>query len=208
MKTQHDKIYSRSCGMSRAALLFLVAVGGLGLLGWKLRALRSPQSLPQAALTEVDGSAIYKDPNHHFSLAVPTGWTVNASAAQGPAAMTLISFETPNDAGRNTLTVWKHAPTPGYSARKWAEEEVAAGARIGKKDGTVRPDSWSDLVVGGRPAASVITDLTMDSDRFTIYHVYVMTDTSSMKFRFMIPAGEFTEVLPVVDTMLAACVFN
>lgn len=211
MKTKPDEIHSRTLGLSRLGTLLLivalVAGAGLGLVGWKLRALRS-QVLPQVAQTEADGSSVYKDPNHHFSLAIPEGWAVSASPAQGASAMTLISFENPNNTCRNTLAVWKHPPTPGYSARKWAEEEVTIGAQMGKKDGTVRPNSWSDLVVGGRPAASVITDLTMDSKRFTVYHVYVMTGLSSMKFRFMIPAGEFAELRPVVDTMLATCELN
>ena len=211
MKTKPREAHSGLCGLSRLGTLLLVAAlvagAGLGLVGWKLRAAKS-QSLPRVALIEVDGSAVYNNPNHHFSLAVPEGWTVNASPAQGPSAMTLVSFQNPNNTGLNTLAVWKHPPTPGYSARKWAEEEVTIGARIGKKDGTVRPNSWADLVVGGRPAASLITDLTMDSERFTIYHVYVMTDTSSMKFRFMIPSTEFAVVRPVVDTMLASCQLN
>jgi len=60
-------------------------------------------------------------------------------------------------------------------------------------------------MVGDRPAASVITDLSDGSQQFTIYHVYAMTDNSSMKFRFMIPAGEFAKVKPAVDALLASC---
>jgi hypothetical protein len=173
-------------------------------LGLRLRA-TNPQVDQSAQLWAEGESKTYEDPNHHLTFTVPTDWTIEAGEPNGSAAMTFIGFRPPEDLGMNTLAVWKHPPSHGLSAREWAETEVAEGARMGKKDGTVRPDSWSDLVVAGRPAASLITDLTDGANRYTVYHVYAMTETSSMKFRFMIPANRFAELKPVVDNILASC---
>jgi len=208
MKTIPNVSKPLNHGLSRTGMLVmlsvLAAVSVIAFLGFKLRAAKS-QLLQPVQLANAAGTEIYQDPNHNFTLAIPADWTVSASPAQGPGAMTLISFQNPNGTGFSSLAVWKHPQSSTLSARKWAEEEVAAGARMGKKDGAVRSDSWSDLTVAGRPATSVITDFVQEPETFTIYHVYAMTDASSLKFRFMIPAGEFGELKLAVDAILASC---
>lgn len=197
--------------MSRTGVLVMcsvvVAAFVIALLGFKFQAVKGLLLRP-VQLANLNGSKIYEDLNHNFTLAVPADWTVSASPSQGPEAMTLISFQSPNGSGFSSLAVWKHPTGSQISAREWAEQEVAVGAQMGKKDGTVRPNSWSDLTVAGRPAASVITDLTSDSEQFTVYHVYAMTDSSSMKFRFMMPAGGVENMKPAVDALLESCKLN
>lgn len=210
MKTLNHCHNPRAAGISRTgvlSLVLLVAASVMALLLLGLRGEKS-QAVPPAPVADIGDAVTYEDPNHHLRLAVPAGWTIDAPEAQGPSAMTLITFQPPNGTGGNTLAVWKHRPTPGLTSRRWAEQEVAAGARMGKRDGMVRPDSWSDLVVAGHPAASLITDFAADSGTFTIYHVYALANTTSMKFRFMIPAGEFKQVKPTVDSILASCTLN
>jgi hypothetical protein len=208
MNTKLNTYNTRASGMSRTAALLwvgaLVVACVTGLLGLRLRA-TNPQVDQPVQLGAEGECRTHEDTNHNLKLAVPADWTIEAGEPNGPAAMTFIGFRPPDDMGMNTLAVWKHPPSHGLSARAWAEKEVAQGARMGKKDGKVRPDSWSDLVVAGRPAASLITDLTDGANKFTVYHVYAMTETSSLKFRFMIPADRFTEVRPVVDSILASC---
>jgi len=208
MNTKVNTYKTRASGMSRTAALLgvgaLVVACVTGFVGLRLRVTKPPVDQPAQLWAEGE-CRTHEDSNHNLALAVPADWTIEAAEPHGPAAMTFIGFRPPDDMGMNTLAVWKHPPSHGLSARAWAEKEVAQGARMGKRDGTVRPDSWSDLVVAGRPAASLITDLTDGANRFTVYHVYAMTKTSSMKFRFMVPAGRFAEVKPILDSILASC---
>lgn len=208
MNTKLISHKNSASGMSRTAVLLwfggLVVACVIGFLGLRLGTAKPTVDQPVQLWAEGE-CRTYQEPNHHLTLAVPTDWTIEAGEPQGPAAMTFIGFRPPQDMGMNTLAVWKHPPSHGLSARDWAEKEVALGARMGKKDGTVRPDSWSDLEVAGQPAASLITDLSVGAENFTVYHVYAMTETSSLKFRFMIPADRFAEVKPVVDSILASC---
>jgi len=195
-------------GMSRTGVIVLVAafvvVCGLALVGFKFRQTSQAQAAPAVSSEAEAESQNYQDPNHGFTLTLPANWTCSATPADGPAAMTLITFQSPTGSSMNTLAVWKHPSNAKITPREWAEKEVEAGTRMGKKDGKVRPNSWSDLMLGGRPAASVITDLQTDGSEFTVYHVYAMTDTSSMKFRFMVPASEFGNEKSKVDSLLAS----
>ena len=52
---------------------------------------------------------------------------------------------------------------------------------------------------------SLLTDYSVGGSKYVIYHVYAINGETSMKFRFMIPAGDFAGLKPVLDGMLDSC---
>ena len=106
---------------------------------------------------------LYQDPAFNFSLTAPADWMFyprgHARTTRTRREVVVldpdgIATSVVNVGSRKTL--W---PEVQNSLRAWADKEIADGEGSKTlKELTIRPDSWKDRTVAGKPGLSVIGD--------------------------------------------------
>ena len=93
-------------------------------------------------------------------------------------------------------------PEQRESVRAWADGEIE-DAKKAHKDYKVRPDSWQERTLGGKPAVSFIADyVTMPHRKMVEYSVYVLGESTAAAFSTKVEAERFDDFKPKFDAVV------
>src|SRR5262249_1137155 len=101
----------------------------------------------------------YSDPVFNFSLAAPADWLFFRTDDKDKARVIAVD---PEATGTSIVNVGSRKalwPEAQKSLRAWADKELAdgEGSKV-LKELTIRPDSWKERPVAGRPGLSFVGD--------------------------------------------------
>ena len=151
-----------------------------------------------AELTEINQHkpgdlAHFKDATSGLALSGPAGWLFDRHEAEDPNDPTRIVVLDPNAAGLSMVLVQKLDGLKAdqkASLRSFAEGQIAEGSKMAK-DLKVRPDSWKEITVAGKPALSVRYDFTEAGEKKSGRGVYMMDDKNGYDFLAYAPEKDF-----------------
>ena len=87
-------------------------------------------------------------------------------------------------------------PEAQNSLRAWADKEIADGEGSKTlKELTIRPDSWKDRPVAGKPGLSFIGDFVEGDEKKVGYAVFTFGNTNAATFVLLVP-GQGLRGLP------------
>jgi tetratricopeptide (TPR) repeat protein len=117
----------------------------------------------------------YRDDELGFSLEAPKGWLFYEYDPQDRPSSTSVHLLDPEATA--TTILWAEKLEPGKMAyggdiRKHAEEKITTRKKQ-LKDYTVRPDSWTERTVGGRPALGFVADFVLMKKEMVEYFTFV-----------------------------------
>ena len=70
------------------------------------------------------------------------------------------------------------------------------------KELTIRPDSWKDRTVAGKPALSFIGDFVEGKDKKIGYAVFTFGNTNATTFVLLVDAKDFEAFQPKLDAIV------
>ncbi len=85
------------------------------------------------------------------------------------------------------------------SARTWMEEYLQT-----LKNAQIRPDSWKDLTIDGRPAVGSVADYTEGGKSYVYYVACVLASKNSEWFVIASAPDKFDALKAQFDTVLAS----
>ena len=97
-------------------------------------------------------------------------------------------------------TLW---PEAQKSLRAWADKEIADGEGSKTlKELTIRPDSWKDRAVAGKPGLSFIGDFVEGGEKKIGYAVFTFGNTNAATFVLLVPAKDFEAMQPKFEVIV------
>jgi hypothetical protein len=148
----------------------------------------------------------FKDDGLGVSLTAPADWAFFRSDPLKGIDANFISVIDPEAIGTSTLTLSsgmvKSNLDEAKTVRNWAEQEIADGVKIGKNDGKMRSDGWTERTLDGHAAVSALSDREENKEQQVVYTVYAIINTKGIKFKFMIPSGDFERLKPTLDAII------
>jgi len=120
--------------------------------------------------------APYLDPLLNFSLAAPADWLFFRTDAKDEKDKVRVIAVDPEAIGTSIVNVGSRKslwPEAQNSLRAWADKEIAdgEGSKV-LKELTVRPESWKDRPVAGRPGLSFVGDFVDGKEKKIGYAVF------------------------------------
>jgi hypothetical protein len=148
----------------------------------------------------------YLDPLLNFSLAAPADWLVFRTDAEDDKDKARVIAVDPEAIGTSIVSVGSRKslwPEAQKSLRAWADKEIADGeGSKALKELTIRPDSWKDRPVAGRPGLSFMGDFVEGKEKKVGYAVFTFGETNAATFVLLIQAKDFEAFLPKFDAMV------
>jgi hypothetical protein len=150
----------------------------------------------------------YQDPAFNFSLTAPADWMFFRSEMKDDKDKTRVVILDPDAIATSVVNVGSRKvlwPEAQKSLRAWAEKEISdgEGSKL-LKEFTIRPDSWKDRTVAGKPALSVIGDFVEGKEKKIGYAVFTFGNTNAATFVLLAGAKDFEAFQPkfeaIVDT--------
>ncbi len=158
-----------------------------------------------ASITQRKAGALvtFKDDELGITFNAPADWLVHRFGKGQPAKQTLIrTFDANADADDGGLRLFATdslPPVARQSPRAWAESELA-----GRKDVTVRADSWKNLNVAGRLAVSCLADYK-DGDKPRVQSlVYALGPKTSEFFVISSAPEKFDALKAAFETVITS----
>jgi hypothetical protein len=94
-------------------------------------------------------------------------------------------------------------PEVQNSLRAWADKEIADGEGSKTlKELTVRPESWKDRPVAGRPGLSFVGDFVDGKEKKIGYAVFTFGEANATTFVLLIQAKDFEAFLPKFNAIV------
>ena len=94
-------------------------------------------------------------------------------------------------------------PEAQKSLRDWADKEITDGEGSKTlKDLQIRPDSWKDRAVAGKPGISFIGDYVEGTEKKISYAVFTFGDTNAATFVLLCGAKDFEAFQPKFDAIV------
>jgi tetratricopeptide (TPR) repeat protein len=92
------------------------------------------------------------------------------------------------------------------SSRAWAESDFRESVSKRLKDAKIRPESWKDRDVSGRPGASYITDFTdlVSGQPQVAYALYALGPQTTVNFLLTCPPEKFDGLLASFESIVAS----
>ena len=149
---------------------------------------------------------VYKDANVPVALTLPDQWSYHRATTPNIENSFVVHLMDPILMEDNTLAIWKEtvAANENTSVKQWAEKQIADEEKIGKKDGTVRPDSWQERQVGGVNVVSCVKDLEGGKEKKVVYNAYARNKSTCLKFRFVTPANESDTMMKKYNAIISS----
>jgi hypothetical protein len=148
----------------------------------------------------------YQDPAFGFSLAAPADWMFQRADSKGDKDSVRLIVVDPDALGTTVVTVGSRnllKEEEQKSLRAWVENEIAG--RDGKqllKDLRVRPESWKERTVDGKPGLSVIGDFVDGTEKKIGYGVFTIGNTNAATFLLASAAKDFEAFQPKFEAIV------
>ena len=148
----------------------------------------------------------YQDSTFNFSLAAPADWIFFRSDVPGDKGKSKVVVLDPEGVATSVVNVGSKSllwPEVQNSLRAWAEKEITdgEGSKL-LKELTIRPDSWKDRTVAGRPALSVIGDFVEGKEKKVGYAVFTFGNTNAATFVLLADAKDFEAFQPKFEAIV------
>lgn len=148
----------------------------------------------------------FQDPARNFSLVAPADWSFDRQEPEGAKGKVItVAIRDPEAATTSVLYVQDLAYL-GLDANKpvrdWAEQEVAIKWSKTMKDLQIRPDSWKERKVAGRPGLSVVADYIEGQEKKVAYGVFSVGKSNASKFFFYLGAEAFEGFQSKLDAIV------
>jgi hypothetical protein len=148
----------------------------------------------------------YRDPAFGFSLAAPADWMFHRADAKDDKEKARVVVLDPDGIASSIVSVGSRKalwPEAQKSLRAWADKEIADGeGSKALKELTIRPDSWKDRTVAGKPGLSFIGDFVEGSEKKIGYAVFTFGDTNAATFVLLCAAKDFEAFQPKFDALV------
>jgi hypothetical protein len=148
----------------------------------------------------------YHDPTFGFSLAAPADWMFHrADATESKDKARVVALD-PDGIASSIVSVGSRKalwPEAQKSLRAWADKEIAEGEGSKTlKELQIRPDSWKDRTVAGKPGISFIGDYVEGTEKKISYAVFTFGDTNAATFVLLCGAKDFEAFQPKFDAIV------
>jgi hypothetical protein len=148
----------------------------------------------------------YRDPGFDFSLTAPSDWVFFRTDAKDDKAKAKVLILDPDAIATSVVSVGSRKvlwPDARKSLRAWAEKEITDGEGSKTlKQLTIRPDSWKDRTVAGKPGLSVIGDFVEGKEKKVGYAVFTFGNTNAACFVLLAPAESFEAFQPKFEAIV------
>jgi hypothetical protein len=148
----------------------------------------------------------YQDPAFGFSLAAPADWVFfRADVPDGKDKAKVVVLD-PEAVATSVVNVGSRKdlwPEAQKSLRTWADKEIAdgEGSKL-LKELTIRPDSWKDRTVAGKPGLSLIGDFVEGKEKKVGYAVFTFGNTNAATFVLFASTKDFEAFLPKFEAIV------
>ena len=148
----------------------------------------------------------YQDPAFGFSLAAPADWMFQRSESKDDKDAARVLVLDPDAIGTTVVNVGSRKilkEEEQKSLRAWVEKEIVEGE--GKKvlkDLQIRPESWKDRTVNGKPGLSVIGDFVDGTEKKIGYGVFTFGNTNAATFILVSAAKDFEAFQPKFEAIV------
>lgn len=150
---------------------------------------------------------VFQDPEIGVTLTAPADWLIHKQDPDHDEKSTSIYLLDPKGEAEICLvrlqTLASIPEEARTSARVWAESEVKAFAKRFKAF-TVRPDSWAEVVVDGRPGISFIADYGDEGKLKTMGAVYALGSSAGQQFTLTAEPDAFVKLQPAFEGIVAS----
>jgi hypothetical protein len=157
---------------------------------------------------KLDEPVTFNDPELGVSITAPPYWVICRYKTSQPAGQSLIRAYDANadaeDGGVRFFATDKLSPEEQKSSKAWAGSELKTYIMKLSNDVKVRPDSWKDYTVSGRPGVSFIADYTENGIAKTLFSLYVIGPKDSEHFVIIAPPGKFDALKKQFDGIIAS----
>jgi hypothetical protein len=148
----------------------------------------------------------YQDPAFGFSLATPADWLFHRADNRDNKDRARVVVLDPDSIGTSIVSVGSRKvlwPEAQESLRTWADKEIAEGEGSKTlKELQIRPDSWKDRTVAGKPGLSLIGDFVEGSEKKIGYAVFTFGDNNAATFVLLCQAKDFEAFRPKFEAII------
>ena len=148
----------------------------------------------------------YQDPVFGFSLAAPADWVFHRANATNNKDKSRVLALDPDGIGSTIVSVGSRKtlwPEAQKSLRAWADKEIVDGEGSKMlKDLQIRPESWKDRTVAGKPGLSFIGDCVEGTEKKINYAVFTFGDSNAATFVLLCGAKDFDTFQPKFDAIV------
>ena len=148
----------------------------------------------------------YQDPAFGFSLTAPADWMFYRTDLRDEKNKTRVMVLDPEGIATSVVSVGVRkllSPEAQQSLRAWAEKEIAQGeGRESLKELQIRPDSWKDRTVAGKPGLSLIGDYVEGAEKKIGYVVFTLGNTNAAMFGLLAKAKDFEALQPKFEAIV------
>ena len=148
----------------------------------------------------------YQDPAYGFSLTAPADWMFYRADTTTEKDKARVIVLDPDGTANSLVNVGSRKllwPEAQNSLRAWADKEIADGEGSKTlKELTIRPDSWKDRTVAGKPGLSFVGDFVEGSEKKIGYAIFTFGDTYATTFVLLVPAKDFEAFRPKFDAIV------
>ena len=148
----------------------------------------------------------YQDPAFGFSLAAPADWMFHHADNRDNTDRARVVVLDPDIIGTSIVSVGSRKvlwPEAQKSLRAWADKEIAEGEGAKTlKELQIRPDSWKDRTVAGKPGLSLIGDFVEGSEKKIGYAVFTFGDNNAATFVLLCMAKDFESFRPKFEAIV------
>lgn len=150
------------------------------------------------------GEAVaFHDAETGVSFTAPADWVVWRATNGQPDGQVLIRTLDPGadtyDGGMRLFATDTLSAAARKSARAWIDEDLQANKKV-----KVRPDSWKNFTIDGRPAVSYEADYTEGGKPHVQYLARVLGTKYSELFVITCPPDKFDGLKAQLDTIMAS----
>lgn len=157
---------------------------------------------------QADEPVKFQDDELGVSLTAPPQWVVcRIKTDQQPLRSTIRLFDADADLVEGKALIFpteKLSADEQKSSKAWAESELKKNIMTLSSDVKVRPDSWKDSTVLGRPAVSFVADYTTVGKPETIFSLYALGPKDSVRFAIVCPPDKFDALRKQFEGIIAS----
>ena len=148
----------------------------------------------------------YRDPALGFSLTAPADWLFHRPDTSTDKDKARVVVLDPDGIATSIVSVGTRKalwPEAQKSLRAWADKEIADGeGSKALKELTIRPDSWKDRTVAGKPGLSLIGDYVEGAEKKIGYVVFTLRNTNAAMFGLLAKAKDFEALQPKFEAIV------
>ena len=148
----------------------------------------------------------FQDSAFGFSLTAPADWMFYHADMKDDKDQTRVVVLDPEGIATTTVDVGSRKllpPEAQKSLRTWAEHEVAKSeASKTLKALVIRPDSWKERSVAGKPGLSLVGDYEEGKEKKVGYSVFTLGNSNAAVFSLYAPAKDFEAFQPKFDAIV------